>query len=224
MGRLTAVREKDIVTVSLVLVDDHPLILDGLEGLFAGREGYDVLARCANGEDAVAAVRQSRPDVLILNLRMPGMDGIAVVRALKQEGIPTRVVVLTSRLDEDEALECLRLGVGGIVLKDMDSRLILQCVDKVAAGEAWLEKQSFGRALEHLLRREAGVQNLAGRLSERELQAVRLCADGLSNAEIAKCLSLTEGTVKTHLHHIYQKLGLKGRAELTRFALDNGLV
>ena len=211
------------MTVRLVLVDDHPLILDGLERLFSGREGYEVLARCANGEEALAAVRQSRPDILVLNLRMPGIDGLDVVRTLKEEGVPTRVMVLTSRLDEDEALECLRLGVAGIVLKDMEPRLILQCVDKIAAGEIWLEKQSFSRALEHLLRREAGYQRLAGRLSERELEAARLCAEGLTNADIAKRLSLTEGTVKAHLHHVYQKLGLKGRAQLIRFVHENGL-
>ena len=212
------------MTIRLVLVDDHPLILDGLERLFSGREGYEILARCTNGEDALAAVRQSRPDILILNLRMPGIDGIDVVRTLKDEGIPTRVVVLTSRLDEGEALDCLRLGVAGIVLKDMESRQLLLCVEKVAAGEVWLEKQSFSRALEHLLRREAGFQYLTDRLSQRELETLRLCGDGLSNADIARCLSLTEGTVKAHLHHVYQKLGLKGRAELIRFVHENGLV
>jgi two-component system nitrate/nitrite response regulator NarL len=208
----------------LVLVDDHPLILDGLERLFCGQEGYEVLARCTNGEDALAAVRRSRPDILILNLRMPGMDGIAVIRALKEEGIPTRVMVLTSRIDEVEALECLRLGVAGIVLKDMEQRQILQCAEKIAAGEVWLERQSFSRVLEHLLRREAGFRYVADRLSQRELETLRLCAKGLSNADIAACLSLTEGTVKAHLHHVYQKLGLKGRADLTRFAHENGLV
>jgi DNA-binding NarL/FixJ family response regulator len=212
------------VTVRLALVDDHPLILDGLERRFSGRGDYEIVARCTNGEDALAAVRQSRPDILILDLHMPDMDGVAVVRTLKEEGSPARVVVLTSKLDEDEALECLRLGVAGIVLKDMEPRLILQCVDKVAAGEVWLEKQSFTRALEHLLRREAGFQYLTDRLSQRELEALRLCADGLSNADIARRLSLTEGTVKAHLHHVYQKLGLKGRAELIRYAHENSLV
>lgn len=216
-------RRGDIVTVRLVLADDHPLILDGLERLFSGKEGYQIQARCTNGEEALAAVRLSHPEILLLNLHMPGMDGLAVVRALKEEDIPTRVVILTARLDEREALDCLRLGVAGIVLKDMATSLVLQCVEKVVAGDVWVEKRSFSRALEHLLRREAGLQRLAGRLSEREMQVVRLCARGQSNADIAGGLSVTEGTVKAHLHNAYRKLGVEGRAGLTRYAHENGL-
>ena len=212
------------MTVRLVLADDHPLILDGLERLFANGNGYQVQARCSTGQEAVAAVKRWRPEVLVLDLHMPGMDGVAVARALKEEDIPTRVVILTASLDQREALDCLRVGVAGIVLKDMAPSLVLQCVDKVAAGDVWVEKRSFSRAMEHLLRREAGVQRLAGKLSERELQVVRLCAQGVSNADIAKTLSLAEGTVKSHLHRSYEKLGVKGRAGLTNFVHQNGLL
>jgi DNA-binding NarL/FixJ family response regulator len=164
------------MTVRIVLADDHPLMLDGLEHLFASKEGFEVLARCANGQEALTAVRRFRPEVLLLNLHMPGMDGIAVARVLKEEGLPSRVVILTGMIDEREALECMRLGVAGIVLKDMPPGLVLQCVQKVAAGDVWVERRSFSRALEHLLRREAGAQRVAGTLSARELQVVRLCA------------------------------------------------
>jgi two-component system nitrate/nitrite response regulator NarL len=212
------------VTVRLVLADDHPLILDGLEHLFAGIDGYQVQARCSTGEEALEVVRRLQPEILLLNLHMPGMDGIAVVRALKEEGVPTRIVILTASLDEHEALNCLRLGVAGIVLKDMASNMVLRCVEKVAAGDLWLERRSFSRALEHLLRQEAGAQHVAGRLSHRELQVLRLCAQGLSNTDIASSLSVTEGTVKAHLHAVYRKLGVQSRAGLTRFAHENGLV
>jgi DNA-binding NarL/FixJ family response regulator len=206
------------------MADDHPLILDGLECLFAGGD-FEILARCSNGAEAVAAVKQLNPDVLLLNLHMPEMDGIAVVHALKQEqDAPTRVVILAGALDEREALECLRLGVAGMVLKDMAPSMVLQCVQKVAAGDVWVEKRSFSQAMEHLLRREAGAQRIAGRLSNRELQVVRLCAQGVSNAEIGRRLSLTEGTVKSHLHKAYGKLGVQGRSDLTRYAHENGLV
>jgi len=212
------------VTVGLVLADCHPLILDGLECLFAGNNGYRVLARCSSGQEALEEVRRLHPEILILDLHMPKMDGIAVVRTLKEEDIPTRIVILTATLDEREALDCLRLGVAGIVLKDMAPSLLLQCVDKVAAGDVWVEKQSFSRALEHLLRQEAGVQRVAGRLSAREMQVVRLCAQGVCNAEIARSLSLAEGTVKAHLHKVYQKPDVQGRAGLTRFAHENALL
>ncbi len=212
------------MTVRLVLADDHPLILDGLERLFAGNGDFEIQARCANGEEALAAVRRFCPDILLLDLHMPDMDGIAIARALKEEDLPTRVVILTASLDEREALDCLRLSVPGILLKDMASSLVLQCVEKVAAGDVWMEKRSFSRAMEHLLRREAGAQRLAGRLSDREMQVLRSCAQGMSTAEIATTLSVTEGTVKSHLHNVYRKLSIEGRAGLVRFAHENGLV
>jgi DNA-binding NarL/FixJ family response regulator len=212
------------VTIRLILADDHPLILDGLERLFADQEAFEIQARCLNGEDALAAVERMQPDVLLLDLHMPKMDGLSVVQAIKREGLSTRVVILTSDVSEKEALECLRLGVGGIVLKDMPSSQVLQCVRKVAAGDVWVEKRSFSRVMEHLLRREAGAQRIANKLSGRELQVLRLCAQGMSNAEIAKALGLTEGTVKSHLHRAYSKLNLRGRTDLTRFAHENGLV
>jgi len=212
------------VTVRLVLADDHPLILDGLERLFASQPGFEVLARCEGGAEALAVAARLLPDVLLLDLHMPDLDGINVTRALREQGVPTRVVILAGSVNEREAVELLRLGVAGVVLKDMATKLLLQAVQKVAAGDVWLERRSYSQALEHLLRREAGAQRLAGRLSARELQVVRLCAQGVSNAEIAKRLSLTEGTVKSHLHKAYAKLGLHGRADLTRFAHENGLV
>jgi two-component system nitrate/nitrite response regulator NarL len=212
------------VTISLVLADDHPLVLDGLERLFAEQEGFEIQARCSDGIEALAAFKRGEPDVLLLDLHMPKLNGLAVVQALKNDGLHPRVVILTAELSEKEALECLRLGVAGIVLKDMPSNLVLQCVQKVAAGDMWVERRSFSRVMEHLLRREAGVQQVSGKLSARELQVVRLCAQGVSNAEIARTLGLSEGTVKSHLHRAYSKLNLRGRADLTRFAHETGLV
>jgi DNA-binding NarL/FixJ family response regulator len=212
------------VTVRLVVADDHPLILGGLESLFAGISGFQVHAGCSSGQEALREVRRSHPDVLIVDLHMPAMGGIAVARAVKEEGIPTRVVILTETIDEREALDCLQAGVAGIVLKDMAPSLLFHCVEKVAQGDVWVEKRSFSCVLEYLLKREAGTQRLAGKLSVREMQVVRLCAQGATNADIAKSLWLTEGTVKAHLHKAYRKLDVQGRAGLTRFAHDNGLI
>jgi DNA-binding NarL/FixJ family response regulator len=219
----TLAQASSALTTRLVLADDHPLILDGLERLFS-REGFAIQALCLSGQDVLAAVQREQPDVLVLDLHMPKMDGLAVIQALKRQGLHTRVVILTDELSEKEALECLRLGVAGIVLKDMSPNLVLQCVQKVAAGDTWVEKRSFSRVMEHLLRREAGAQQIAGKLSARELEVVRLCAQGASNLEMAKSLALTEGTVKSHLHRAYSKLNLRGRADLVRFAHENGLI
>ena len=209
---------------TLVLTDDHPLILEGLERLLARESDFQVVGRCQNGKDAITAVKRHKPDVLVTGLHMPGMSGVDVVRELQDHGSATRVVILTSGLSEKEVLECMRLRVPGIVLKSMPTHLVLQAIRKVAAGEVWMEKDSFNRTLELLLRREEGLQNLKVKLSDRETEVMRLCAQGLSNGEIAAQLFLGEGTVKTHLHSVYRKLGIKSRRELLQFAHQNGVV
>jgi DNA-binding NarL/FixJ family response regulator len=209
---------------TLVLADDHPLYLEGLYHLFSHRDDLSVLARCSSGREVIAAVRHLNPDVLVLDLHMPDLDGIDVVRELREEGLETRVVVLASSLDEEEALECMKLRVAGVVLKEMAPESVLRCVRKVAAGDVWIEKQSFSRAIELLLTRQETFQSLASRLSGREFEIMTLCAQGLSNAEIADRLYLSEGTVKTHLHHVYQKLGFSGRAQVERYARERHLI
>lgn len=209
---------------SLILADDHPLILEGLEHLLAKETDFEVLAQCLTGKEALSAVKRHKPDVLVTGLHMPGMTGVEVVRELQEQGSSTRVVILTSELSEKEVLECMRLRVPGVVLKSMPSHLVLQAIRKVAAGEVWMEKDSFNRTLELLLRREEGLQKLKVKLSERETEVMRLCAQGLSNKEIAGRLFLGEGTVKSHLHSVYRKLGIKSRRELLQFAHQNGVV
>jgi DNA-binding NarL/FixJ family response regulator len=212
------------MAISLVLADDHPIVLDALENLFRQEADFKVLGRCVNGEEALRAVREYRPDVLILDIRMFRMDGLAVLREMKKEGLSTRVVLLTVALDEDQVVEAIRLGVSGMVLKEMAPRLLVQCVRKVHAGEQWLERQSFGRAMERMLRREAGAREIAGILTPREIEIVRMAATGLRNKQIAEKLFISEGTAKIHLHNIYEKLGLSDRLELARYARDKGLV
>jgi DNA-binding NarL/FixJ family response regulator len=210
--------------IHLVLADDHPLILDGLENLFHLEKDFKVVARCLDGMETMQAVRKHRPDVLILDIRMPGKDGLEVAREMRKEKLPTRVVLLTAELDEDELLESLRLGVQGIVLKEMAPQLLVQCIRKVHAGEQWIEPRSARQALEKMLRREAGARDIATVLTPREIDLVRMVARGLRNKEIAGKLSISEGTVKVHLHNIYEKLKVEGRLALLRYAQEKGLV
>jgi DNA-binding NarL/FixJ family response regulator len=212
------------VRASVVLADDHPLVLSALQQLLEAEPGYRVAAKCLNGREALQAVREHQPDLLVLDLRMPEMGALDVLRALNEERRPVRTVILTAALGEDEVLEALRLGARGVVLKDMAPRLLLQCLQKVLAGEQWLEKESVGRALEKLFRREAASAELSSTLTARELEVVRLVAGGLRNKEIAETLSITVGTVKLHLHRIYQKLAVDGRVELTILAREKGLL
>ena len=210
--------------ISVVLADDHPLVLDALENVFRLQEDIVVRARCGDGVEALRAVREHRPDVLVLDIRMPGMDGLALIRELKKEKLPTQVVLLTAALDEEEVLAAIRLGVKGVVLKEMAPRLLVQCVRTVHAGGDWLEKQSVRLALDKLLRREAGTRETGRILTPREIEIVHMVAGGLRNKEIAAKLHVNEGTVKLHLHHIYTKLGVNSRVALTLYAQDRGLV
>ena len=208
--------------IKIVLVDDHPLVLDSLEHLFATDADFRVVARCSNGEEALRAVRKLKPDILILDIRMAAMDGLECLRQLKLEKLPTRVVFLTAMVDEDQALEAIRLGAGGMVLKEMPPRLLLQCARKVHAGQQWLERQSIARAIAKLLKREAGGRLLARLLTTRETEIVRLVSQRLQNKEIADLLGISEGTIKIHLHNIYQKLNVSSRPELVRVAQEKG--
>jgi DNA-binding NarL/FixJ family response regulator len=215
---------EDTMSIRLVLADDHPPILQGLTLLLRQEPDLEVLAVCRDGEETLQAVRQFQPDVLILDILMPGKDGLAVLRELRQLEIPTRVILLTAAIDEDNLLEAMRLGVGGVVLKEMAVPLLIQCVRKVYAGDQWLERHSIGRAMEKMLRREAGTREVAKLLTPRELEIVRLAASGLRNKEIASRLTISEGTVKIHLHRSYEKLHVDSRIALLRYAQTKGLV
>lgn len=211
------------MSIRLVLADDHPLILDALEGLFRLEEDIEVVARCTDGVQAFEAVERLEPDVLILDLRMPISDGLQVLRALHELDSRTWVVLLTGSVDDRELVECLRLGVRGVVLKEMAPRMLVQCVRKVFAGDVWVENRSITQAVDLMLLREAGARESAERLTPREIEVVQMVAAGLRNKEIARRLTVTEGTVKVHLHHIYSKLGVDGRLELLKYAQERGL-
>jgi DNA-binding NarL/FixJ family response regulator len=210
--------------IRLVLADDHPIVLDGLEQLFKLEPDLEVVSRATNAEGAVKAVEDHRPDVLVLDLAMPGHDGLWVIRELASVKSATRIVLLTAHVDEVRLIEAVRLGVAGVVLKEMAPRLLVECVRKVHAGERWLEKQSIARAMDRMLKRESEIDRLVRLLTPRELEIVRLASEGLRNREIAERLSITEGTVKIHLHNIYEKLDVTGRAQLILYATRQGLV
>jgi len=203
------------VAIRLVLADDHLLILEALEKLLSEEEGFAVLASCRSGDEALRAVRLHRPDVLILDLRLPEKNGLEVLRELAEEGPPTPTVLLTAAIEDHELLKALRLGARGVVLKEMASRSVAQAVRKVHAGETWLEKQPVSRTREKLV---------AKALTPREAELVRMIGHGLRNKEVAARLSISEHTVKVHLSHVYAKLGVDGRLALLRFAEDEGLI
>ncbi len=212
------------MAIRVVLADDHPIVLDGLESLFQRERDLTVVARATDGAGALRAVLKHRPDVLVIDLRMPGLDGLAVLRNLQTEKLPTRVVLLAAVLEEDELLEAVRLGVRGVVLKDMAPQLLVQCIREVHAGRQWLERHSVSQALEKMLHREAAAHAISTVLTPREIEIVRAVASGLRNKQVAEKLGISEGTVKIHLHTVYDKLQVDGRMSLLIRLREKGFI
>jgi two-component system nitrate/nitrite response regulator NarL len=212
------------VPIRLILADDHPIVLQGLQRLFSSHEEFDVISSCADGMRAIEAVRTHRPDVLVLDLKMPGKNGLDVLGALAAEGLDCRTVLLTAALDDNQAVDAVRLGAMGVVLKESSPEVLLECVRKVHRGERWLDHDTMSRAVGRVLLRESAAREVARALTPREIEMVQLVAQGLRNKVIADRLSISEGTVKIHLHNIYEKLGVDGRLELVLYAQLKGLV
>jgi len=211
------------MSVRLVLADDHPIVLDGLKQILSLERDFEIVAIAKNGDEALQAVRKHRPDIVVLDIRMPGKDGLAVLREMMREGMSAKPVILTAA-DQDEVFEAIRLGVPGVVLKDMAPKLLVHCIREVHAGRRWLEKSYATQAVERLLQREAGAKDVARALTPRELQVAQMTAQGMHNKAIAAKLSITEGTAKLHLHHIYHKLNVDGRVALMQYLQNRGLV
>lgn len=211
------------MTIRVVIADNHPLMLDGLENLFRTEEDVQVVARCTDAVDCLEAVHRHQPDVLVIAMRMPGKDGFTITRELLAEKLSTKVVFYTIQIDEDQLLEAIRAGVRGIVLKEMKPQLLVQCVRKVHAGGQWIERHAACLSIEKLLQREVGVREISSLLTPREIGVLQLVAQGLRNRQIGEKLFISEGTVKFHLHNISEKLQKNGRVALLNFAREKGL-
>lgn len=212
------------MTIRLVLADDHPIVLSGLEHLFAAEADCEVMASCSNGKEVLEAVRRHEPDVVILDSRMPATNTLEVIRALTRDRSAPRVVLHAENSEEELIREAVRLGIRGVFLKEMAPGMLVQCVRRVYGGEYWLEWRSASQVLEELLKQEQGARDLARLLTPREQEMLHLLCGGLRNKQIAKSVSISESTVKVHLRHIYEKLHVNGRLALLRYAEDKGLI
>jgi two-component system, NarL family, nitrate/nitrite response regulator NarL len=211
------------MAIRLVLVDDHPIVLQGLQRLFERHEDFEVVACCPDGTSALEAVRELQPDVLVIDLRMPGLNGLDVLRNLTPSQSGCRTVLLTAIVRDSEVMEAVKLGVRGIVLKESSPDVLIDCVRRVYAGEQWIERETVTRALQGMLR-ESAARDVGQTLTPREVEIVRMVAHGFRNKVIAERLSISEGTVKVHLHNVYEKLGVDGRLELVLCAQQKGLI
>lgn len=208
------------MAIRVVLVDDHPLVLGGLEQLLRAEPDFEVLATCGTVDAARQAISTHQPDVLILDLHLPDEDGLSLLRRL-DPGSPPAVVVLTASQDENLLLDAARLGARGIVLKAMAPRILEDSVRAAYRGEYRLSVNGVDYA-ERVQERKKVESELETLLTPREMQIVRLVALRLDNQQIAEKLSISIGTVKIHLHHVYDKLNLQGRHDLQVHLREKG--
>lgn len=198
----------------ILLADDHPMIRTALETLLRGTK-FEIVGQAGSGSEAIDAVLSLAPQILLLDVRMPNGSGIEVLRRLRESGSAVKVILVTAGIADGALTDALRLDVNGIVLKNSDPALLLECLEAVSEGEMWIDPDLKERAEEARNRASSRAA-----LSPREKQLVALVAKGLRNRDIAERIGVTEGTVKVYLHTLFDKVGVANRTELAMRADD----
>jgi DNA-binding NarL/FixJ family response regulator len=208
----------------VVIADDQPMMRAGFKAVLEATGSIEVVAEAATGEEAVAAAEAHRPDVVLMDIRMPGMDGIEATRRLPRQ----RVLILTTFGLDEYIIEALRAGASGFLLKDAPTREVVDAVRAVAAGDAVLAPAVTRQLLDQVGRRLPAAVSRApdglAELTDREQEVLRMLAVGMSNAEIARGLVVSEPTVKTHVSNLLGKLGLRDRVQAVIYAYESGLI
>ena len=207
--------------IRLLIADDHPVVRDGLSGIFESDPGFEVLGQAADGAEAVDLAERLAPDVVLMDLRMPGTDGLGAIAEIARRGLAARVLVLTTYDTDADVLPAIQAGATGYLLKDAPRTELLRAVRAAARGESVLSPSVASRVLGRVRRPSNDEPD---DLSPRELEILELVARGTTNREAAKRLFISEATVKTHLLHIYAKLGVNDRAAAVAVGFDRGLL
>jgi len=204
--------------VRLLVADDHPVVRDGIVGMVSSDPEIDVIGEASDGAEAVGLARALEPDVVLMDLRMPGMDGVSAIRELTRLGVRSRVVVLTTYASDADVLPAIEAGATGYLLKDVPRDELVRAIHAAASGHAPLAPAVASRLVDRVRTPEAGL------LSPRELQVLALVADGATNREAGSRLHVSEATVKTHLLSVYAKLGVGDRAAAVAEGFRRGLL
>lgn len=211
--------------IALVLADDHPVVRRGLRSLLEAETDICVAGETGDGLEAVDLVGRLHPDILVLDLMMPGLNGLEVTRRVRQRFPQTRVVVLSMYASEAYVLEALRNGASGYVVKDAGAADLMQAVREAAAGRRYLSPPLSDRAVEAYAEKSKGsTLDVYETLTDREREILQLVAEGYANTEIAARLSISPRTAETHRANVLRKLGLRNQTDLVRYALERGIV
>jgi DNA-binding NarL/FixJ family response regulator len=202
--------------ITVLIVDDHPVVRDGLRGMFTADPRFEVLGEAGDGAEAIAAGEKLNPDVILMDLRMPRTDGVTAIKELAKRGVAARVLVLTTYDTDSDVLPAIEAGATGYLLKDAPRDELFRAVEAAARGQAVLSPAVATRLMGQMR------QPSSEPLSQRELEVLELIAQGSTNREAAKALFISEATVKTHLLHVYAKLGVNDRAAAVATAFSRG--
>jgi two-component system nitrate/nitrite response regulator NarL len=211
--------------IRVLIADDHVIFRDGLRKLLGSEDDIKIVGEASNGNECVHMLSKLKPDILLLDLRMPGKDGLAVLEETNLDSLTTRIIVLTAAEDERDAVRAMRLGARGIVLKQSASDLLVKSIHRVYGGEIWLDNHITAEVMKAFAKTsDNGPRRDKRLLSDREKEIVQLVALGHRNKEIGGKLFISEQTVKNHLHNIFDKLGVSDRLELALYAIHHRLV
>jgi two-component system, NarL family, response regulator LiaR len=211
-------------TISVLIIDDHQLVREGVRTFLEKQGDITVVGEAASGQDGLRLVAELVPDVVLMDLVMPEMDGVETTRRLKQASPGTQVIVLTSFDDDDHILPAIRAGALSYIMKDVSTAQLADAVRKAAAGEVVMTPHVAARVMQELRQGPRTSTPFASELSEREAEVLRLIADGRSNTDIAERLVISEHTVKRHVSNILSKLHLEDRTQAAVYAWRSGLV